>query len=194
VGLTLREFNVIEAWREFGVLQDVQPRHVNKKRCVIVTCSDGDRFPETFLHQIGMQGGRCETCTHTFAWHGGALACAPCSPINPTKHDYKVFLGQIAAAHKVKKDLEAIFLYAHGPCGAVGLSGLSLEEEPALQIKARSTIEAWMLRDKVETEVVPLFHVDYGQYANGEGKMRTYELSQPHWAVWASRHRIRSMA
>lgn len=193
MGLTLQEFKIIEAWRSFGVLQDVKTSVINRRRCAIVTCSDGDRFRETFERHTTLQGPRCEVCTHTFAWHGGALACAPCSPINPGKHDYKVFLGQIAAASKVKKDLAAINLYAHAPCGAVALSGLSLEEEPTLQIRAKSSVEAMMLNGHIEIEVVCLFHIDYGRYAGNEGKMRTYELSQPHWEEWAHKHRIRSI-
>jgi len=184
--LTGKDRELIRELRKAGVLRDVENNRIDQTNGVIlVTCSDADRFCDIFMHQVHMQAGcRPDPRIHVFGWHGGALACAPCSPINRRKHADEVFLDQIADARALK-EIDVVALYAHAPCGAAELHAVSLENMLALQMRAKSKIKA--LNQGIK--VVCFFHVDYGK-----GKQRTYFLSRPSWQQWAEDRGIRAIA
>jgi hypothetical protein len=184
--LSRRDAELVVALREAAVLQDVRERLLDQKDGVIlISCSDGDRFCDIFLRQVHMQSScRHDPRIHVFAWHGGALACAPCCPINESKNDNRVFLRQISQARKMK-GINLVALYAHAPCGAAGGTGLSLEEVFAFHFRAKMQIKT--LNQGIQ--VIPFFHVDHGN-----GRQRTYFLSRTHWETWAERHRVRAIA
>ncbi len=185
-GLLAADRAFIEKLRKAGVFLDVENHLIDQTAGVIlVTCSDADRFCDIFMHQIYMQSGcRPDPRIHVLAWHGGALACAPCSPINRRKHADDVFLDQIIDARALK-GINVVALYAHAPCGAAGHHGVSLERVIALQVRAKRRIKA--LNEGVM--VVCFFHVDYGN-----GKQRTYFLCREKWEQWAEAHGIQAIA
>jgi hypothetical protein len=184
--LSRQSKEVISILRKEEVLQDVEGHRLDQSEGVIlVTCADGDRYFDVFQNQVLMQAShRTDPRIHALSWHGGALACAPCSPINRRKHADLVFLDQVADARKLK-NINLVALYAHAPCGAAGLCGLSLEETVALQVRAKKKIKT--LNQGVQ--VGCFFHVDYG-----ESKQRTYFLSRERWEKWAGMNHVQAIA
>lgn len=184
--LSTKDRGLIKSLWRAGVLQDVEEHLIDQKNgVIIITCSDGDRFPDVFQYQVKMQmKQRPDPRIHVLAWHGGALACAPCSPINKRKHADLVFLDQVSDAREMK-GINTVVLYAHAICSAAHLNGVDIEESLALQIRAKSKIKT--LNSGIV--VVPFFHVDYG-----EGRKQTYFVSRENWERWASTHGIRSIA
>lgn len=177
--LLKQECELVAELRSEGVLRDVDGHLLDQKDGVIlITCSDGDRFFDIFQHQCRMQAEHrqgLDPRTHVFAWHGGALACAPCSPINKRDEDHLVFLNQITAARNMKQ-IDIVALYAHAPCGAACASGISLEESLLLQMQAKAEIKNLNRGIKVAC----FFAVDYDGC-----KKRTYFLSRENWEHWA---------
>lgn len=175
--ISKKECAFIAELRKAGALQDVNKHLVDQSNGVIlITCSDGDRFPDIFEYQVAMQSGqRSDSRIHVFAWHGGAIACTPCSPINSIKHADRIFLDQIRVAREMK-GINTVALYAHAPCGAAAANDVDLEKVIALLIRAKTKIKS--LNKGIE--VFPFFHVDYG-----DCRKRTYFLSRPHWENWA---------
>jgi hypothetical protein len=132
-----------------------------------------------------MQAGcRSDPRIHVFGWHGGALACAPGSPINRHKQAHNVFLNQIADARALKQ-IDVVVLYAHAPCGAAGLHGVSLTRAFELSISAKIKIKT--LNEGIK--VVCCFHVDHGN-----GKKRSYFLSRLDWERWAGQRGIQAVS
>jgi len=184
--LSVADRAFIRVLRDANVLQDVRKHLLDQSNgAIFVGCSDADRFGDIFKHHADMQTScRTDPRIHVLAWHGGALACAPCSPINRRKHADEVFLDQITDARALK-GINLVALYAHAPCGAAGLHGVSLERALAIQIRAKLRIK--MLNNGIQ--VACFFHVDYG-----EGVKRTYFFSRERWEAWATEHSIRAIA
>lgn len=184
--LSSEDRDLIRELRAAGVLRDIDNYRVDQTQgAILVTCSDGDQFCDIFTNQVHMQAGcRSDPRIHVFGWHGGALACAPCSPINRQKHADVVFLDQIADA-RVLKEIDVVVLYAHAPCGAAALHGVGLTQAFALQIRAK--IEIKTLNEGIN--VVCCFHVDHGN-----DKKRSYFLSRPDWERWAEQRGIQAIA
>jgi len=176
----------IRALREADVLQDASGHLLDQSNGVIfVGCSDGDRFYDIFRHQVDMQlVHRADPRIHVLAWHGGALACAPCSPINRRKKADEVFLDQIADARSLK-GINLVALHAHAPCGAAALHGVPLERVFALHVRAKLRVKT--LNQGVK--VACFFHVDYGG-----GVKRTYFFSRDRWVAWAEKHSLQAIA
>jgi hypothetical protein len=180
---------LIQQLREAEVLQDIDRHQLDLRQGVIlITCSDGHRFPNIFNHQSSlMLEAGVEPIIHTLSWHGGALACAPCSPINRRKDDHKVFLEQVSDAIKLK-GIYTILSHAHAPCGAAGLHGVDLTLEIALHMRAKDMMKKLENTFSKEIKVVPHFDVDYG-----EGKQRTYYLCRTKWGIWANEHGVKAI-
>ncbi len=176
--LSIEDRNLVRKLRMDGVLDDAKGHFLDQNNGIIlVTCSDGDQFFDIFEHQAQMQAGQqpADPRIHTFGWHGGALACAPCSPINERKKADLVFLDQIKAARKMK-NIDMVALYTHAPCGAASGNGVNLVKAFALQAGAKVKIKTLNRGIKVAC----FFHVDYGN-----GVKRTYFFSRRKWDAWA---------
>jgi hypothetical protein len=171
--LSLRDRDLIREYKKAGILQDVNKHRLDQDQGVIlVTCADGDRFPDIFNFQVKLQEHcRPHPRIHPLSWHGGAITCIPRSPVNTRRDSHLTFLDQIKAAPGLK-DINLIALYAHAPCGAASLAGLSVEQVIALQIKAKKRIKAL----NTGAKVVCFFHIDHG-----EEKKRTNFLSRDLW-------------
>ena len=184
--LTRHEKSVIAEWKKFGVLQDIEEHLLDQANgAILVTCSDADQFGEVFRHQCNLQiSHRPEPRVHTFAWHGGALACAPCSPVNKRKHAHLVFLDQVSDA-RILKDIHVVVSRIHAPCGAARMNAVEIEEEMAIHIRAKQQIKN--LNQGIV--VACFFDVDYG-----DGKKRTLFVSREKWEMWAEQHGIPSIA
>jgi len=178
--LSHNDLDFIKTLRQSGVLQDVDGHRLDQRNGVIlVTCADGDRFYDIFEHQVKMQAGqRLDPLIHVLSWHGGALACAPRSPVNKRKRAHEVFLDQIADARAIK-GINVVALDAHAPCGAAALGNVDLPRCIALHIRAKTKIKT--LNQGIE--VACFFPVDYGG-----GKKRTYFLSRARWEKWAKKN------
>jgi len=189
--LSSKDHELIRALREAGVLQDVEEHLLNQRDGVIlVTCADGDQFPDVFQRQTSMQAGqRAKTRIHPLTCHGGALAYAPQSPVNKRKHADLVFLDHVSEARDMKS-INTVALYAHTPCGAAHMCEVSIEESIALQMRAKKRI----LTLNQGIEVACFFHVDYNTSRNKDGRKRTYFLSRERWEVWADENGISSIA
>lgn len=183
--LSEKDLGLILELREAEVLQDVKSHLIDQRNGIIlVTCADGDRFPDIFQHQVRIQADcRNDPRIHTLAWNGGALACAPHSPINKREGDEQVFLDQVRGARELKS-IDQVVLDAHAPCGMAGHHHLSIEEVLALQLSAKAEIK----RLNSGIRAVCFFPVDYGD------KQRTYFLSCQHWKQWAGEHGVPAVA
>ncbi len=186
LSLSRHEKVVINEWRKFGVLRDIENHCLDQANgAILITCSDADQFAEVFQHQCGMQTvHRPHPRIHVFGWHGGPLACAPCSPVNKRKHAHSVFLDQISDA-RVLKDIHAVASRAHAPCGAARMNHIEIEQEMALHMRAKQQIKT--LNQGIV--VAPFFDVDYG-----DGRKRTYFVSRESWEAWAKQNGIPSIA
>jgi len=158
--LSEKDRELIKEWLACGVLQKVEKHRVDQRAgAILITCSDGDRFPDIWKYQCNMQSAqRNDTRIHLFAWHGGSLACVPESPINTISNAHEVFLGQIPAARALK-GINTLVHYAHAPCGAAGLYGVDLKQVLGLQMKAHLEIIA----RNTGIDAFPFFHIDYGE-------------------------------
>jgi hypothetical protein len=182
--LSPKDRELVKQLRQAEVLQDVDDHRLNQRNGVIlVACADGDRFPDVFRYQCKTQAGyRADPRVHALTWRGGAIACAPCSPVNKRKHADAVFLDQIADARALK-DIDVVALYAHIPCSAAAKNNVSLTTAIALQIRAKAKIKAM----NHGIDVACFFHVDYG------GVKRTYFLCRAKWEAWAAENNIPSI-
>jgi hypothetical protein len=189
--LSHQDLGIIASLREAEVLQNVEANRLDQTNGVIlVACPDGDRFPDMFEHQALMQRGhRSVLRIHPLNMHGGALACAPCSPVNTHRRADEIFLGQITDARALKK-IDVVALYTHAPCGAAGLHGVRLSTVLAHHMRAKRKIKA---RNE-GIQVACFFHVDYGRDSLGKVKQRTYFFSREHWEVWAGRNAVAALA
>jgi hypothetical protein len=183
--LSRKDHALVKQLRQADVLQDVEEGRLDQRNGVIlVACADGDRFPDVFRYQCKMQAGyRPAPRVHTLAWHGGAIACAPCSPVNKGKYAEEVFLKQITAARELK-DIDVVALYAHAPCSAAAKNNVPLTTVIALQLRAKAKIKAM----NPGIDVACFFHVDYG-----DGVQRTYFLCHAQWEAWAKANNIEPM-
>ncbi len=181
--LSREDLTFIKELRKAGVLQNVEGHRLDQRNGIIsVNCADGDRFYDIVQYQAKMQAGQrldLDPRIHSLSWHGGALACAPDSPVNKRKLAYEVFLDQITDARAIK-DINVVALGAHGPCGAAALCGINLPRSIRLHVRAKTKIK--MLNKGIE--VACFFHVDYGN-----DKKRTYFLSRERWEKWMKRSR-----
>ena len=179
--LSIADGDLIKSLRAADVLQDVEEHLLDQKNGVIlVTCSDADRFDDIFEHQKKMQlHQRNDVRAHVLSWNGGALTCAPRSPVNIKKRADKIFIEQIKSAREMK-DIDLVVLLAHAPCGAAGKIKLTIEGSLWLQIAAKKEIKS--LNEGIK--VALFFHVDYDN-----GKKRTYFLSREKWDAWWHSHR-----
>jgi hypothetical protein len=183
--LSAKDLEFISELKEAEVFQPIKGHLIDQSKGVIlVTCSDGDRFPEIFQHQVRLQADcRPDPRIHVLAWHGGALACATCSPVNRRKGAHKVFLDQIKDAREWK-NIDTVVLEAHGPCGAAGFFGVSLEQCLALQIGAKKNVR----RLNKGIQVSCFFPVFDGE------KQKTFFFSREKWEPWAQKRGIRAIA
>jgi len=176
---------LIEELLEANALQSVNEHLLDQRNgAITVTCADGDQFPDVFWqHTKFQQTQRQNPRIHALSWHGGALACAPCSPVNKIKRADSVFMEQIADAREIK-GIDLVALYVHGPCGAAYRKRLNIAQVLAHQHRAKRKVET--LNHGVQA--ASFLHIDYGD------KKRTYFVSRKNWEAWAQAKRVRMIA
>jgi hypothetical protein len=165
---------LVRELREAGVLQDVDGHRLNQSNGIIlVCCADGDQMPDIWQFQSGiMQRQRQTSRIHTLSLNGGALLIPEGSMLNAEAHEDIVLLKHIHEAITLK-GIHTIALYAHGPCGAAGLTGLTLIEVIGLLKQAGKRVrEAFP-----GAQAVCFFHADKGE------TKRTYFVSA-RWFEW----------
>jgi hypothetical protein len=177
--LTEEDRKLITALREANVFQDVANNLLDQRNgAILITCSDGDQFCDVFHHQEKLQTEqRPHPRIHTFAWHGGILACAPRSPINKRGYAHLILLDQIRDA-RAMKDINVVIARAHAPCGAARNKGIGFRKVVALQFRAQQRIKT--LNEGIV--VACLFDIDYGD------RKRTYFVSRRKWEDWVHKN------
>ena len=179
MALTQADQELVRDLREAGVLQNVDGHRLDQSNGIIlVCCADGDQMPDIWQFQNGiMQGQRQTSRIHTLSLNGGALLIPEGSPLNAEAHEDIVLLKHIHEAI-ILKGIHTIALYAHGPCGAAGLAGLTLVEVIGLLKQAGKRVrEAFP-----SAQVVCFFHADKGE------TKRTYFASAK-WFEWLANPR-----
>lgn len=182
MALALADQELVRELREFGVLQDVEGHRLDQSNGIIlVSCSDGDQMPDIWQYQNGiMQSQRTSPRIQPLNLNGGALLIPEESPLNKEVHEDLVYLKHIREAMGMK-GMYTVVLYAHGPCGAAGLAGLTLIEVLGLLKQAgRRVREAFP-----NAQVVCFFHADKG------GTKRTYFVSAK-WFEWLAQRQTQS--
>ncbi|HVN26730.1 MAG TPA: hypothetical protein VMT99_03730 [Candidatus Paceibacterota bacterium] len=182
--LTIHDELTIEMLIKAGVLTDTDYKSLPLENgTALIACSDGDRFYDTFLHHAHLQVNqlnrktRSEPRVHTFAWHGGILACVPDSPVNNHPKAAEVFLDQIRDARRiVKKDIDVFAPHSHFPCTAAANADLDIPKILALHARGKEELMNLGLSLKVPC----YFHVDYQR-----NKKRTYQINWDRWNIWS---------
>lgn len=158
--------------RSEGIFEDVNANRIDMKNGVIlVSCSDGDQMPDIFTHHAALCGTQRDgPRIHTLGLNGGALLLHPDSPLS-RDGEWRILHKHIADAERLK-DIHAVALYAHAPCGAAGLCGMSLLD-----------VVQWLLAGKVFLENAlasvachAFLHID-----RGNDERRTYFVSRARW-------------
>lgn len=178
-GVTLEtnaaDLQLIKRLREAGIFEDVDPHRIknNHQGFIVVVCGDCDQATDIHGHhssitsRIGQLRG-----IHEFKLNGGALRLPLKSPLNKKGLPAdKVLLRDIKDAIFLK-EMQTIVIYAHFPCGAAGLCGLTVLEQLDLLVKAKRRLK----KEFSEVKVACFFHVDYTN-----GRKRTYFISLQNW-------------
>jgi len=72
--ITERDLDLISGLRKAGVLEDTTRHKLSQEEGVIlISCSDGDQFPDIFKHQCLLQDCTHQPRIHTICLAGGAL-------------------------------------------------------------------------------------------------------------------------
>jgi len=160
--------------KELGVLQNIVDHRLEYERgAILVTCADGDRFPDVFTHQARLQERNGHPLRlHTLSWNGGALILAPRSPaVKRGRTTDLDAIDQIRTAREMK-GINTVALHIHTPCGVAHALNLDLASSLELHMAAKLR-----LRSVIDGVCVTCFlHVDFG-----EGKMKTYYVSREQW-------------
>jgi hypothetical protein len=184
LSLSDSDLEFIEGLKSSGVLQDIQEHLIDQTGgCILVTCADGDRFPDIFEHQLRLQKPcREDPRIHPLSWHGGGLACAVNSQVNSTKGADRIFRAQIHEAPGVKNnEMTTLAFLAHWPCGAALRYDIDLGVALNIFFDAKRQVR----RENPLLSIHPFFHIDYG-IVDGKPKKKTYFLSREHWEKYVS--------
>lgn len=158
--LSQEDLKLIVLLKAEGVLVPVNPDKIKLEQGVILTsCSDGDQMPDIFTYHLNMSLGQgLQPRIHLVALNGGGLLIPTQSQLVQDHHEDVILLKHIADACKLK-GINTVLLYAHAPCGAAGLAGLTLEQVFGLHVQAVK-----LLRALPDLQVISLFHIDDGRY------------------------------
>lgn len=156
--------------REENILEEVAPQSLDLSNGVIaVVCADGDQFFDYYSHIASLareQLGRERA--HMLALNGGALLL---SNEWPDPEEAIVLKRHINVAVDLK-NIHTVVLYVHAPCGAAGICHFDAKKVLDLLVQAKENVK--LIRGDIK--VICFVHVDWG-----EGKKRTYFLSQGKW-------------
>lgn len=179
--LSTEDQQLVVRMRDGHVLQDdMTPTMLpgSGKGLILVSCADGDRFPDIFAHKLGAYKDKAgQPCMHSLALNGGAPTMAPNSPftkIHPAQGE--VFLQNIADALVIKQ-LQTVALYGHAPCGVAQAHAVGLRQLVALLIAAKRRIKDDVRFENVR--VACFLHCDYA-----DERMRTYFVSAREADEW----------
>jgi hypothetical protein len=178
----------IKLYVEASVLCSVEPHLIDQTDgAIVVTCADGDRSYDIFMHHAEMQRlHRPDPRIHWISRNGGALRLAPDSPLNKPGHSTQIdCLDDIGEAIMLK-GMKVIVLYGHAPCGKAGHHGLSLHETLRLLISAKRVV----LEHFPDLVARCFYHVDFGPDYEALGRRKqqlTYFLNREAWEANAER-------
>lgn len=170
---------LIRAMLDAGILENVDQHRLDPRGTMLLTCSDGNQFPDIFRHQnkLYRRASHRNPCLHTFALNGGALRLAPRSPANiPGRSLQHDLLDEIRDASAMK-NLKKLALYIHWPCGKASAASLSLLAAMNLMFAAKREVKA-----KAKGISVACFV----QVRFSTRRKRTYFVSQTKFLQWST--------
>ena len=160
-----------------NVLEDIQPHRLEVDGGIIlVSCSDGDQFPDVFQHMgtvLTCRGDRARI--HTIALNGGPLLLHPNSPL-ATHGESAVLTAHIMEAARLKS-ISTVALVAHGPCGKAYGQNLNLAQVVDLLKSGKQHLES----QGAGLTVYPFGQIDI---PGARGRKRTYHVSGTRWPDW----------
>lgn len=162
---------VITSLKKHNILQSVEANRIDESEgAIMVTCADGDQFFDVFQHHSDVcKQCRDDTRIHVLALNGGAKLIAHNSTLD-TMGEGNVLMKHIAGAMQLKK-ITTVVLYAHAPCGAAYLHGVSFDKVLDLLFGAKERIK----KAHPHAKVACFCHI-----ADGD-KKRTYFVSRDSW-------------
>jgi len=187
MSLPIKDIVLIEKLRKDEVLLDAKEHRLKSPNGVILmACSDGDQFPDVFMHAVNMlKDDGAKIRPHPFAHHGGGMLIDDACTLNTEELPFdKIFLYGIEIAQKMK-DPHTVLLYVHAPCGAARLGNISVVETLLHVVRAKKRIKSlWP-----GLKVICFFHVDYPPCSKHDhGRKRTYFLSREAFERWYAVH------
>lgn len=157
------DIKIIRRWRQRGYLKDFNPLVTQAQGLVWTPCSDGDQFHDWYQHQRAYNER-----IHVQAGHGGACVLG-CDELAELLKPFA--LAAVADALRMK-NMSAVVLSAHYPCGWAQAKRLSVEDQMALLKAAVTIVRTYLAREGFPAVTVfASWHVDYGH------KKREYLLN-----------------
>lgn len=172
---------------DHGVLVDARiAEHEYRKfgeryrKTMHVGCADCDRLKDQMVFHGTVIGEKFHPIG---AIHGGGSAFHPSSLMMPSDapafpYDYYVY--EIKRGAEIKNTRKVSF-YSHTPCSAAGAAGLSVPQVIELQLVNRDLLDEHLAARQYPMEVVPYFHVDYGNLRKRQKDKRTFLVSRAAW-------------
>lgn len=178
---------LIAQLRESGVLVEAERERLTEcNGGVVITCLDANQFDDLYnFHASLSPSRRLAPITSP----GGCL-CIPCtSPLaNATVGDQTVSrrLSTFADVGLCIKELgiRSAYLYGHFPCKAAFLSGLGVQEQLELMVRAKRDLKEEFSTPGQPFVVALMFHAAQPLPDGGFGKRRTYHVPRERAMVW----------
>lgn len=167
---------LVRTLRERGVFLDIEPaRWVFQNGITMIHCADCDQREDLTAHaERLLRDNGCPTRIQPLSLNGGAFGISVNSPINPGDHRGRTFLTDILGTRRLK-NIHAVVIYGHAPCGAMRDANVHLDESLRLLMEAEARIK----EEAPTMDVRALFHMDW----DGARK-RTYFVSHRAWEAW----------
>ena len=176
--MTAQDRKTYQRLREMGILRDVDAHRIPMEQgAILVCCSDGDQFDDVYANVAqAVLEHRPNPRIHLQAQPGGALIMPEDSPLNLRSRGLNM-VEDVCAGYGLK-GISVVALYAHVPCGAATLAGLTLEEVISLLVRAKLRLKTEALGRGIPLKVACFLHVDRGHEVK-----RTYFISAGAWQL-----------
>ncbi len=157
------------------VLVPMSPRlFPGNEGTLTISCSDGDQMQNIMMRHWLQCSGR--HCHHVIANNGLGLRIAPESSV-AKPFESQMWLDDILLAIELK-NLHAISIYGHWPCGVANNAELTMDEQLGLYSRAKEALLSLFREKSREIEILIGLHVDHGGAANPYKEL-----------YWFNRHR-----
>ena len=165
---------VRKARNKDGFLHALDPeRFAYREPVILIVCSNWERRYDMVQHLAYLRGfSKTEDPrVHLFAWHGGPVRLAPCSPTNGGfMSASRIFLREVSDT-LMMTGFKEVMACGHWPCRKCIQHGLNVREAMRQLVAVKYLIE----KENPGTTVRTPFHLDYGdQIPKG---MRSYHLN-----------------